>query len=93
MKLMVCIINRKYTSRFVNILNTKGYRVTKLASIGGFLKQGNDTLLIGVGNEQLEPLQQEMKEAVLAIEKEKKWSPETNRYTSFVITGHNFLPI
>jgi uncharacterized protein YaaQ len=91
MKLMVCIIEKKYSSRLVQKLGENGYRVTKLASTGGFLKQGNETLLIGVGNEQIPSLQLEMKEAVQQIEMEKGWSATSNRYTSFVVNGHNFL--
>jgi uncharacterized protein YaaQ len=31
----------------------KGYRATKLASTGGFLKAGNTTMLIGIEQEQV----------------------------------------
>lgn len=91
MKLMVCIVDNKYGSRLVHSLSDKGYRVTKLASTGGFLKKGNDTLLIGVRNDGIEHLQQELKEIIQHIEKEKKWVANQNRYTSFVVNSPGFL--
>ena len=35
-------------------MTDKGYRITKLATTGGFLKKGNTTLLIGVEEEDLD---------------------------------------
>ncbi len=54
MKLMVCICQNKYVHEVEQALTQNGYRSTKLASYGGFLKKGNTTLLIGVNNEQKE---------------------------------------
>lgn len=90
---MVCIAKKQYSANMIKHLSAKEYRVTKLASIGGFLKQGNDTLLIGVRNEDVEQLQEEMKKIVLAFEKGKGWKTKENRYTSFIIKGQNYLPI
>lgn len=52
MKLMICICQNKYASEIIQNLNHAGYRFTKLASSGGFLKKGNTTLLIGVNGEE-----------------------------------------
>jgi uncharacterized protein YaaQ len=46
-KLIVAVIQDKDASRLVESLVERGYRATKLASTGGFLKEGNTTLLIG----------------------------------------------
>jgi uncharacterized protein YaaQ len=51
-KLMICICQNKYASEVIQNLNHAGYRFTKLASSGGFLKKGNTTLLIGVNGEE-----------------------------------------
>ncbi|NLY53249.1 MAG: hypothetical protein GX060_01270 [Firmicutes bacterium] len=48
MKLIVAVVQDKDSVRLVEALVEKGYRSTKLASTGGFLKSGNTTLLIGV---------------------------------------------
>lgn len=92
MKLMVCIANQKYGSGMIQRLSEKGYRVTKLASSGGFLKEGNDTLLIGVGNQDINELKKAMKEAAEEIEKQKGWKPKGHRFTSFIVKGQNDLP-
>lgn len=93
MKLMVCISKKQYSNHMIKYLSNKGYRVTKLASTGGFLKQGNDTLLIGVQDEGVEQLREDMRTSVLELEREKGWSGKENRFTAFTIKGFNFLPL
>lgn len=51
MKLMVAVVQDKDAAKLVSALVEKGHRATKLASTGGFLKEGNTTLLIGVDTE------------------------------------------
>lgn len=92
MKLMVCIVNRKYSTKLTQTLRKHKYRFTKLASTGGFLKEGNDTLLIGVANQDMEQLKERMKHAVTELEKEKGWRGNTNRFTCFVLKGQNEPP-
>lgn len=48
MKLIIAIVNDEDSLDLVDLLNEKGFRVTKLATTGGFLKSGNTTLMIGV---------------------------------------------
>ena len=54
MKLIVAIVQDEDASRLINNLMTEGYRVTKLATTGGFLRAGNTTLLVGVEDEKLD---------------------------------------
>jgi len=54
MKLLISIVQDADTQKLVKELMSKKYRVTKLASTGGFLKSGNTTLLIGVEEEKVE---------------------------------------
>ena len=53
MKLIIAVVQDKDSIRLVEGLVESGYRSTKLASTGGFLKAGNTTLLIGVDDEQV----------------------------------------
>ena len=53
MKLIIAIIQDEDASRLINGLMTEGYRVTKLATTGGFLRSGNTTLLVGVEDDKL----------------------------------------
>ena len=54
MKLIVTVVQDKDAPRFVGELMKKGFRATKLASTGGFLKEGNTTLLVGVEDDQVD---------------------------------------
>ncbi len=53
MKLIFAIIRDKDTNEAVNALNREHIGVTKLSSTGGFLRDGNTTLMIGVQDEQV----------------------------------------
>lgn len=91
MKLMICICQNKYVNEVVQDLNQNGFRSTKLASYGGFLKKGNTTLLIGIHNEKKEELMQII-EAACNREDQKKGSQSSsdgalNRVTLFVVNA------
>jgi uncharacterized protein YaaQ len=53
-KLLVAIVQDADAAGLVKELNRRHLEVTKLASTGGFLREGNTTLLIGVDDERLE---------------------------------------
>ena len=48
MKLIVAICRDDEASRLSDALVAGDFRVTRIASTGGFLKRGNTTLLVGV---------------------------------------------
>jgi len=56
MKLIIAIVHDEDSLNLVDTLNEQGYRVTKLATTGGFLKSGNTTLIIGVVDEKVNPV-------------------------------------
>ena len=53
MKMIVAVVQDKDSIKLLERLIEGGYRATKLASSGGFLKAGNTTLLIGVEQEKV----------------------------------------
>ncbi|MEW6523936.1 MAG: cyclic-di-AMP receptor [Bacillota bacterium] len=53
MKLIVAVVQDKDAPRLVEALVQKGFRSTKLASTGGFLREGNTTLLVGTEDHQV----------------------------------------
>ena len=53
MKLVIAIVQDDDALDLIEELNDKGFRVTKLATTGGFLKSGNTTLMIGVEKEKV----------------------------------------
>ncbi len=63
MKLIVAVVQDKDSVRLVEALMEKGYRSTKLASTGGFLKSGNTTLLIGVEEKHVQTVVDIIKES------------------------------
>lgn len=62
MKLIMAIVQDDDAGELIDVLTDSGYRVTKLATTGGFLKSGNTTLMIGVDEEKVEHVLSVIKE-------------------------------
>lgn len=62
MKLATCIIHNCDKNRVTDRLVQEGFKFTIIASTGGFLREGNTTMLIGVEEEQVAPLKTIMRE-------------------------------
>jgi uncharacterized protein YaaQ len=58
----VAIVQDKDAGRLLEALMAKGFRATKLASTGGFLREGNTTLFIGVEDGQVEAVEAVVKQ-------------------------------
>ena len=54
MKLAVFVVDDSKADASVDALVAQGFRVTRLASTGGFLRRGNTTLLVGIEEQDLE---------------------------------------
>jgi uncharacterized protein YaaQ len=54
MKMIVAIIRDHDNEPVSNALINSGFRVTRIASSGGFLRRGSSTLMIGVAEEKVE---------------------------------------
>ncbi len=54
MKLAMFVIEDARTDAAVDALVGQGFRVTRLASTGGFLRRGSTTLLVGVEDTEIE---------------------------------------
>ena len=54
MKLVIAIVHNEDAGSLVDALTDKDYRVTRLQSTGGFLKQANATVMLGVDEAQIE---------------------------------------
>ncbi len=53
MKLIVSIVNSDDARGLTDALMRKGYRATTIGTTGGFLRQGNATILIGTEDEKV----------------------------------------
>lgn len=54
MKLIMAVIQDKDSNRLINALGEEDFKTTKLATTGGFLKEGNTTLMIGCNDDEVD---------------------------------------
>jgi uncharacterized protein YaaQ len=54
MKLVIAVVHGEDAGALVDALTDKDYRVTRLQSSGGFLKQTNATVMLGVEETQVD---------------------------------------
>ncbi len=62
MKLIIAIVHDEDVHHLIDDLTKEDFRVTKLATTGGFLKAGNTTLLTGVEDNQVDRVIEIIKE-------------------------------
>lgn len=55
MKLIIAILRDSDHEPVSRSLTSQGFRVTLIASTGGFLRRGSTTLLIGLDDDQVDP--------------------------------------
>jgi uncharacterized protein YaaQ len=53
MKLIIFVTEDAVADAAVDALVEQGFRVTRLASTGGFLRKGNTTLLVGIEDDKV----------------------------------------
>jgi len=61
-KLAVCIVHNRDKGRLTDELVKAGYKFTVIGSTGGFLREGNTTILIGVEENDVSALQKLFRE-------------------------------
>ena len=54
MKLVMAIVSNQAAEKIIDALLAAGFRATRLASTGGFRREGNTTILTGVEDEDVE---------------------------------------
>jgi uncharacterized protein YaaQ len=81
MKLVLAVIRDIDSEPVIRTLIKAGYRVTRLASTGGFLRRGNMTLMVGVDEGEEQTVIELMKEAVGPPEEEQ------HRVTLFILNA------
>ncbi len=79
MKLMIVILRDFDAENVIFQLIQKGYRVTRMASTGGFFRRGNVTLLIGVDADKVDAVFDLLRETC------KPGEPNYHRATVFVV--------
>lgn len=84
MKMIIVIVKDSEAEPITQALTTNDFRVTRIASTGGFLRSGVVTLLIGVDDERVD--------AGLQVIREKlgESDSEISRATLFVVPVQRF---
>ena len=68
MKLAVCIVHNRDKGRLTDELLKAGFKFTVIGSTGGFLREGNTTILIGSEESQLPALRKVVGENSQSLE-------------------------
>lgn len=84
MKMIIVIVNDSQADSLIEALTTASFRVTRVASTGGFLRSGVVTMLLGVEDEQVESAVQTIRGALPPLTNGKK------RATLFVVPVQRF---
>ena len=88
MKMIISIIRDEDRENVSTALIEDGFRVTRIASTGGFLRHGSTTLIIGVDDDKVDQAIQTIRASCTAITE-----PGAKRATLFVINVSNFEQI
>jgi len=56
MKLVMAVVANNVAEAITDALLAAGFRTTRLASTGGFRREGNTTILMGVDDEDVDPV-------------------------------------
>ncbi len=85
MKMIIAIVRDRDTNPVSTALTSAEFRVTHIASSGGFLRRGNSTLFIGVDDEKVDVALD-----VIRTNLEPADDPEQKRATIFVLNVNHF---
>jgi len=85
MKLIIAILNDADAEEVLRALIEQGFRATRIASTGGFLRRGNTTLLIGLESDRVNSAIELIREACLPPEDKGQ-----RRATVFVVDVARF---
>jgi len=85
MKLVVAIVQDQDANNVIEELMEKDFRVTKLASTGGFLKAGNTTILSGVEDDKVD-------DVIKVIEENCKTREITTSLLTVTMPGDTYIP-
>ncbi|NCP88075.1 MAG: hypothetical protein CO094_12360 [Anaerolineae bacterium CG_4_9_14_3_um_filter_57_17] len=87
MKMLIAIVYDDNVDALIQALTADSFRVTRVASTGGFFHKGNTTLLIGVDDERIDAAMNVLRQKISpAVDDEK-------RATVFVVPVSRFEQI
>lgn len=95
MKLIIAIVQDNDATELIDGITYASFRVTKLATTGGFLKSGNTTLIIGVEENDVDQVIKII-DYICKREKQVETEPsivEVGAATVFVVDVDKFIKI
>jgi uncharacterized protein YaaQ len=90
MKLVVANVQDQDAEGVVKALNAAHFRVTRIGSTGGFLHEGNSTLIIGVDDHLVDRVVAELKRN---SQRRKKYLPIAGGAVPAAETFYNFIEV
>ncbi len=93
MKLVWAIVQNEDAGNALKALVGKGYRTTRINTVGGLLKRGNVTLLTGVDAEQVDDLIDTLREHCHARASSQEAPADRARAVVFVLDAPGFLQV
>lgn len=88
MKLIIAILRDEDSEPVSSSLVEAGFRATRIASTGGFLRRGSTTMIVGVDDDKIEQAMQVIREHVTAVS-----VPGMRRATLFVLPVDRFVQV
>jgi uncharacterized protein YaaQ len=88
MKLLIAILRDQDTERVVQALVIAGFRVTRVASTGGFIRRGSSTIMIGLEESQIDLAYQTIRDHLSPSD-----DPTSKRATLFVLDVAEFSQV
>lgn len=85
MKMMIVLVNDRDATEVISALIEREFRVTRIASSGGFLRRGNSTLIIGIEEEKIDAALEVIRASCQEPERESQ-----RRATIFVLDVADF---
>ncbi|PKO04688.1 MAG: hypothetical protein CVU41_15920 [Chloroflexi bacterium HGW-Chloroflexi-3] len=85
MKMIIAIVRDRDTNPVSTALTSAEFRVTHIASTGGFLRRGNSTLFIGLEDEKVDQAME-----IIRTNLEPADDPAQKRATLFVLNVNHF---
>ena len=92
MKLVWAVVQNEDASGALKALVAKGYRTTRINTVGGLLKRGNVTLMLGVEPEQVDDVIGTLREHC-RVRHPSGDAPALARAVVFVLDSPGFLQV
>ncbi len=93
MKLVLCVAHNRDRNRLADELVQAGYKFTLFDSIGGFLREGNVTFMVGVDDEQLDSIVAMVQSNCCVREQIVNWMPLDASAAGALMTSPVKVPV